>query len=131
MGSRSITETQRVEIIRLRVEGNLSTPTIARKVGVCNQSVYRILEPHPWARPLAQAFHGDAWTERDKARLRTLYPVAPKAQVMAALSNRNWESIVRQASTMGVRRDSKTASRVRATSGNPPCATHNHTAIVG
>lgn len=86
-----VTDAQRAEAIRLRVEDNLSTPTIAHRVGLSTPTVYLILKGHPWD-PSAQRRYV-TFTPDHEAALRRMYFDSPKAEVMAAVPGHSWGSI--------------------------------------
>jgi DNA-binding transcriptional regulator YiaG len=100
-----ISSAKRRECVRLRVEQNLSTPQIARTVGVSNFSAYRILRKHPW-RPV-KGYGRRAWSERDDRDLRQLYPMATWEELQRRFPQRTLAAIAKEASELGLRRDSK------------------------
>jgi DNA-binding XRE family transcriptional regulator len=104
-GVRGITKRQEQECIRLRVREQLSTPTIAKRVGICNTSVYKILRNHPW-KPTEKkrATRGFDWWPNDNAALRHLWPFASRLEIMERFPDRKWETIGRQACQLKLRR---------------------------
>lgn len=97
-----LSDETKAECIRLRVEKKLSTPAIAKVVGLCNASVYSILRDYPWApahdRDNRHVTRGKRWTEADVATLRTVYPGETRDEIMRRLPGRTWEQIGKMAS---------------------------------
>lgn len=112
-----ITNEQRAECIRLRQRENLSTPQIARRVGICNQSVYRTLQKYPWA----PVHPRRAWPDSDHERLRRLWPRASRQAILEAFAPRRWEAISKMASFLKIRRSASTRW-TRKRSPHPICA---------
>ena len=101
---RRITKDQRRRCIELRVQEQLSTPAIARRVGICNQAVYRILEKHPWTGETMKGGSRATWTMDEVRILTDKYPTADQDEIVAALPRRKWESIAKKASALNLRR---------------------------
>lgn len=99
--SRKITAAHKAECVRLRNQDQLSTPAIARKVGLANASVYKILRKHPWA---GVTHSPREWTREEVDRLEKLYPVADDADLLAAFPRRTLSAIGRKASSLSIRR---------------------------
>lgn len=146
---RKISKETHAEAIRLRVHEQLSTPVIARRLGICNQAAYKLLHKHPW---LGMRIVGGArasWSGNEIKALVELWPTANRREIEAALPRRRWESISKKASSLDVRRpsearrtatrtvhpliqqlvDARTARRMTirklaATSGHHPVETH-------
>src|SRR5436190_1676846 len=93
----AITKAKRRECIQLRIDENLSTPTIARRVGICNHSVYKILRNYPWRKERKAATRGKLWTADDNAILRKMWPISEQDEIMTALPGRSWSAIGRNA----------------------------------
>lgn len=108
---RAITIEQKRKAIRLRVDENMSTPKIARVVGICNQATYRILQNYPWKRERKAPTRGKLWTYEDDKTLRRLWPVAEQDEIIAALPGRSWFAISRHASELKIRRRMPTTRR--------------------
>lgn len=96
-----ITKIQRAETIRLRTEEQLSTPKIARRVGISNFSVYRILDGHAWIGPNVTK---RTWMLDEIRLLERLWPIADEAEIVSALPGRKFAAIGRKASSLGLRR---------------------------
>lgn len=103
-----LTAKTKQDCIRIRLDENLSTPAIAKRIGISNYSVYRILAAHPWIAPRdrdhCQITRGKRWTEADLAYLRTSYPAAAREALMVRLPGRTWEQICKVANMHGFRR---------------------------
>jgi transcriptional regulator with XRE-family HTH domain len=104
---RPISDEIRDEAIRLRIERQLSTPTIARQLGVSNATIYKALRGHPWrpSRKNRRIGRGLAWTDEDVAYLRGAYSASPRAVIRSHLANRQWHTICKMASMLGLHRD--------------------------
>lgn len=101
-----VPKAKRVECIRLRVELQLSTPAIAKRVGISNFSAYRILAKHPWfpREPAARDGARATWSRDEIATLVRLWPVADPAALCAAIPRRKYENMQKKASELGLRR---------------------------
>lgn len=82
----------------------LSTPAIARLVGICNHTVYKVLKDHPWFPPKKRATRGADWTSEHDRQLRALWPAGSKDELIAALPGHTWMGIQRRASFLKVKR---------------------------
>lgn len=96
---RPIPPETKATVRRLRVDSQMCPVHIARQLHLSNFSVYRILKDLP------------RWTDEHRnyavaeiAALRRLYPVAPRADVLAALPGRDWNNIIKKANSLGLRR---------------------------
>ena len=54
--------------------------------------------------PFSTPKHRFAWSDHEKATLRTVWPVAPSDEVLAALPARTWEGCIEQAFRMDLKR---------------------------
>jgi hypothetical protein len=92
------------EALRLRIEDDLSAETIAARLSLKVGVTYKLLRGHPRrVRPSSTA-HLNLWTEAEFATLRRLWPAASRAEIVAALPGRTWETLQLHASILGVRR---------------------------
>lgn len=96
-----VTAEKKAECIRLRIREQLSTPRIARKVGLSNASVYKALQKHPW---LGVRQDRRSWSTEEVRKLIDLWPVADDDDLLKEFPKRNLGSIGRKASDLGVRR---------------------------
>lgn len=102
---RVISQEKRQRCIHLRIQQQLSTPAIARSVGISNYSAYRVLEGYPWL-PVGKrrSNHGKQWSKDDEDVLRRLYPTAEQTDLAVALPGRSWLCISKQANKLKIRR---------------------------
>lgn len=98
---RRISGAKRARAIKLRVERQLSTPIIARRVGISNHSAYKILKKHPWR---GERKCKTDWTIREINDLMRLWPAAERAEIAAALPKRTYDAAGKKASAIGLRR---------------------------
>ena len=101
---KKVTKAKRDECIRLRVHERLSTPVIARRVGISNFSVYRILKKHPWTGDKIVGGKRGTWLPEEIATLKKLWPIADREEIEAALPRRKWGSIGHKASELNIKR---------------------------
>lgn len=89
------------EAIRLRVELQISTPEIARRLRVSNVVIYKFLKNHPWA---PRGKWKGSWTAEEEATLRKMYPISDEAEIVAAIPNHKWINIGRKANSLDLKR---------------------------
>lgn len=101
----ALTKEQKRACIQLRIDQNLSTPQIAKQVGICNCSVYKILRNYPWKKQRrAFAPRGKWWTAEEQQTLRQLWPMATRDEIIAALPGRAWTALSKQANFLKLKR---------------------------
>lgn len=98
---RLIPAATKAECIRLRRDEQLSTPAIAKKVGLSNCAAYKILKPYPWR---GKRVHPSEWKPAEIAVLERLWPSASHAELLAALPGRKFLALSRKACNLGFRR---------------------------
>lgn len=105
---RLVSDATRAECIRLRLSEKMSTPKIARRVGISNCAAYKILRKHPWT---GKRSHLREWTPAELETLRRLWPTADEAEIVAALPGRNFDACARKACSLRIRRPSPTVRK--------------------
>lgn len=115
-----ITPDQQRDVVALRLTRQLSTPAIAKRVGISNYSVYKILRGYPW-RPTERrgATHGFDWTPAQDVLLKRLWPTAERAEIEALLAPHSWQAISKRAPTIGAERRMMPGGRRRITKTMP------------
>lgn len=133
-----LTQEDKAEMVRLRVEERLSSLEIAAIMGSNTTTVCAIVKPFPLTaderrarravvaakmrRALARAGNyqgGHAWTEADDEALRKMWPAKTRKQIEAAFPGRSWVAIGKRAGDKGIRR-SRAASNTRKSGKNKP-----------
>lgn len=102
--TRKVPKEKKAECIRLRVQQQLSTPQIARQVGLSNCSVYAILKKHPWSGVRVMGGARATWSGSECDALRRLWATADPEEIMTAIPNRKWSNIGRKACALKLRR---------------------------
>lgn len=89
------------EAVRLRVELQLSTPEIARRLHVSNFVIYNFLKKHPWA---PRGKWKGSWTAEEIAVLTRMYPSSDETEIVAAIPKHKWVNICKKANSLDLKR---------------------------
>lgn len=123
MPKRYLSQADKAEVIRLRVEGRMTIPEIARLMGSNNTTVHELVKPFPLTKEEGAAWRartatkmraalqgtgnyigGHEWSDGDHEKLQKMWTKSGREAIAAEFPGRSWAAIAKRATDYGFKR---------------------------